>query len=403
MNQFFDPQQQQEAIRRRKLGEQLMAVGKQQPTQVVSGLAVPQSAAEQLARGLAAGIGSYQNARANALEDEYRVKSQQGLAEALKQYGNDPKALAGVLLQSPEYANAGLDIYTGSMEADRQAAAEEAKYNRTRADALADFERKAALNKELRAMELERDEQKYQRNKQDRIELAGIKSGANIIQDGEIVPNPEPQKPSLSKGQEAVDKAFAKEYVALQSVGGLADIDKRVGQLQEAAASLQSGKNITGAWTGLVPEFAEPALIPSTVETREAVEEVVQRNLREVLGAQFTQREGDRLIARAFNPKLSEEENAKRVGRLIKQIESALRSKRSAIEYFEENGTLVGWSGKLPSIGDLEAAVDGSSYQGVTPQASSALDAARQAIQAGRDPEMVKQRLRENGIDPAGL
>jgi hypothetical protein len=50
---------------------------------------------------------------------------------------------------------------------------------------------------------------------------------------------------------------------------------------------------------------------------------------------------------------LSEEENAKRVGRLINQIQEAAMQKASAIQYMDEHGTLEGWKGKLPSWSDF--------------------------------------------------
>ena len=93
----------------------------------------------------------------------------------------------------------------------------------------------------------------------------------------------------------------------------------------------------------------------------EAVEEVVQRNLRIVLGAQFTQKEGERLIARAFNPRLEEPENAKRVRRLITQIRTAAQQKQAASDYFEANGTLVGFKGKRPSLSDFDGIGRGTS------------------------------------------
>jgi hypothetical protein len=92
---------------------------------------------------------------------------------------------------------------------------------------------------------------------------------------------------------------------------------------------------------------------PQAVKTKNAVEEVVQRNLRLVLGAQFTEKEGERLIARAYNDRLDTQENAKRVNRLITQIKNAAETKADAIRYFEQNGTLTGWNGKLPSMSDF--------------------------------------------------
>jgi hypothetical protein len=88
-------------------------------------------------------------------------------------------------------------------------------------------------------------------------------------------------------------------------------------------------------------------------DTREQVEEVVQRNLRIVLGAQFTAQEGERLIARAYNPRLDESVNATRLERLYRQMGRAAQAQEQAARYFEENGTLRGWRGRLWGINDF--------------------------------------------------
>jgi len=109
-----------------------------------------------------------------------------------------------------------------------------------------------------------------------------------------------------------------------------------------------------------MPDFVTSITHPQAVNTREQVEEVVQRNLRVILGAQFTQKEGDRLIARAYNPRLSEAENAKRLGRLIVSMDRAAKAKLAAADYFERNGTMKGYRGSTSfSLADIEADIDG--------------------------------------------
>lgn len=167
-------------------------------------------------------------------------------------------------------------------------------------------------------------------------------------------------QPDLTPGQKAMDQSFAKEYVDWQATGGFADVEKQIDQLREIQDLLDPAKKknrrkpITGARVGMTPNAILPISNPLALAARDTVEEVVQRNLRLILGAQFTEREGQRLIARAYNPALSEEENHKRVSRLIKQIEAAAKAKDSAARYFEEHGTLRGWNGKLPSLSDFE-------------------------------------------------
>jgi len=150
-----------------------------------------------------------------------------------------------------------------------------------------------------------------------------------------------------TKGQEAVDKEFAKEYVAYKAKGGFSDTYKQLDQLNDAIAKLRTTDTATGPIVGRVPKFLRDAILPESASIQEAVEEVVQRNLRQVLGAQFTEKEGTRLIERAYNPRLSEAENVKRLNRLIDQIKTAAKAKEEAMAYYEEKGTLQGFKGKV--------------------------------------------------------
>lgn len=162
----------------------------------------------------------------------------------------------------------------------------------------------------------------------------------------------EGRKPT--EAQKAVDSNFGKDYAEWVAGGGHADTQRQIVQLEEVLGKLKSGKNLTGAFVGNTPDFLLNMFNPEAISARNAVEEVVQRNLRLVLGAQFTEKEGERLIARAYNPSLSEEENAKRVGRLLEQIKAGAAAKVSAGQYYEQHGTLRGWTGKLPTLADFD-------------------------------------------------
>lgn len=148
----------------------------------------------------------------------------------------------------------------------------------------------------------------------------------------------------LTEAQKQVDAEFAKTYAEMQAAGGIADIRKQVQQLKDAVEILRESDTITGPMIGRMPQFVQQAVNPDAINVREQVEEVVQRNLRLVLGAQFTQKEGERLISRAFNPALQEGDNIERVERLIQQMDSALDARQSAMAYYEKNGTIAGWT-----------------------------------------------------------
>lgn len=166
-----------------------------------------------------------------------------------------------------------------------------------------------------------------------------------------------PQTP----GQVALDKGFAKDYQQWRAAGGYADLEKQVAQLSTVLTNLEGpkGEGLTGKVLGAFPAGAR-VFAPNgeaSVEAQQQVEEVVQRSLRAVLGAQFAQKEGDRLIARAYNPQLDAKTNATRVRRLLESILKMGQAKEAAAQYFEQNGTLEGWAGTIPSVGSLDAAI----------------------------------------------
>jgi len=183
--------------------------------------------------------------------------------------------------------------------------------------------------------------------------------------------------------ERAGDLSYASDYTDFIT-GGFADGEKGLEQLKEVAINLKSGKQLTGPGIGLMPRFIKTMGLPESIDTQELLEEVVQRNLRLILGAQFTEREGTRLIERAYNPRLSEERNLKRVRRLFKQMQTALEAKKLAAKYFGENGTLKGFKGKLFS-----------SIDEILPED-------KQKVNITSDADIIKAFKAKTGVAPSG-
>jgi hypothetical protein len=175
-----------------------------------------------------------------------------------------------------------------------------------------------------------------------------------------------------SPAQKAVDQAFGKEYAEYTAAGGFADVQKQVGQLRSVVERLNDKKMsaVSGPVVGNVPDRANAFFNPDAIATRERVEEVAQRNLRAVLGGQFAQMEGAQLIKRAYNPLLPPEENAKRVTALMAAISGAAEQKARAAEYFEKNGTLAGFEGKMPSMASINESFDSAIGKPSVPEAA---------------------------------
>tara|TARA_R110002110_G_scaffold187835_1_gene395545 strand:+ start:395 stop:1921 length:1527 start_codon:yes stop_codon:yes gene_type:complete len=174
--------------------------------------------------------------------------------------------------------------------------------------------------------------------------------------------------------EQAADRTFGKYYAdTFIAGGGFEDLDSSKTKIQGVIKDLKEGKlNLTGLDVGLANStgrLALTTLYPDAANALDTVEEVVQRNLRVILGAQFTEREGTRLIERAYNPFLSEKVNANRLERLVSTMERQLQQKIKAIEYYQNNNrTLRGFKGYVPSLNDVQKAADSLIIEVATPK-----------------------------------
>jgi len=175
-------------------------------------------------------------------------------------------------------------------------------------------------------------------------------AGTTVIVGGEGKP--------LTPGQKKVDENFAETYAAFVT-GGATDTAKQVTQLSGALKQLEENKELTGPLIGLMPEALQSFAAPEALAVKQTIQEVVQRNLRAILGPAFTAKEGEALIARAFDPTLGQQENVKRVRRLLEQIERANGDTQAAVSFYETNGSLQGFKYKAPKLSDFEAAASG--------------------------------------------
>ena len=154
-----------------------------------------------------------------------------------------------------------------------------------------------------------------------------------------------PSGKPLTPAEKALDTKFSTDIYTEWKYGGASDAQKGIAQLNSAAKALEKNADLTGPGTSFWPNAVRAWWNPKSVDIEERVTEIVQRNLRLILGAQFTENEGKRLIARAYNIDLKAKTNAERVRRLVKQIALAAQAKQSAADWYEEHGTLQGWKG----------------------------------------------------------
>ena len=157
-------------------------------------------------------------------------------------------------------------------------------------------------------------------------------------------------KKQLTPLETKVEEKSAQDLVDFTSGGGFSDVQKGLSQLEIAKQTLQQqpeGK-ITGKLVGAQDDTGLLKYTnPTAQDTKEQVQEIAQRNLRLILGPQFTAKEGEALINRVYNPALPQSVNVKRLDLLQEQMTSAAKTKQEAVDYYNTNGTLKGFKGKL--------------------------------------------------------
>ena len=302
-----------------------------------------------LGKAALAGFGASQNTVDQALNTAYRNKILTGKEDNLynvdgalvnregqvvyqsptKQQERKTAVVDGVLVD----ANTGEVVYKSPLEARGQASQSSDiqlinRYNETFAKYQQD-PKNPLLRNEVKALELKLGLQQP---------LAAPQTQAEIV------------KKSLTPLETKVEEKSAQDLVDFTIGGGFSDVQKGLSQLEIAKQTLmqQPEGKITGKLVGVQDDTGVLKYTnPTAQDTKEQVQEIAQRNLRLILGPQFTAKEGEALINRVYNPALPQSVNVKRLDLLQEQMTSAAKTKQEAVDYYNTNGTLKGFKGKL--------------------------------------------------------
>lgn len=134
-------------------------------------------------------------------------------------------------------------------------------------------------------------------------------------------------------GQRELDKQAAKEYQEWSS-GGAKIADSEIAKLEKVVGDLSSGKVTTGGLTGMFPDQLTSK---DVLSARSDVQSSVMGSLRALLGAQFTEKEGERVIKNTWNEADSTENNIARLQRLVNDLKNKAQDKSQKASYFQEN------------------------------------------------------------------
>ena len=157
----------------------------------------------------------------------------------------------------------------------------------------------------------------------------------------------------LTDAQIKSDEEFGKWYTNewLVKGGGSTEatyLESLKGVRDTLVDAEKSGESITGVSQGVLTKFpmAQAFFNPEGAVVQDRIAGVAQLSLKAILGGQFSEKEGELLIQRAYNPLLSEAENIERLTQLINRIEKAENYKNDAARYYQENNTLAGFKPK---------------------------------------------------------
>lgn len=147
---------------------------------------------------------------------------------------------------------------------------------------------------------------------------------------------------------EATEKAKGRvKYLSEEKAAGESAIES----LEDVASKLKnpgSSKVKTGSILQAIPGIRSDAVqsvfSPETVAAKTQAQSALNAILRQTLGAQFTQQEGERVLNQIWDDKQPNTENARRILLKVKQLKGEMKAK----------GETLGASGGGPSEGDTK-------------------------------------------------
>ena len=177
----------------------------------------------------------------------------------------------------------------------------------------------------------------------------------------------EEKKAKGTLGQQAVDKAYAKEYVdfTTKGVNTLSTIEKLSG-LSKSLKKPDPKKYETfaidegGAITAAAPDFLKSR---NFIEQRDQARNFANSTLKELFGGQLSDAEREAAAREYYNEALGPEANARIMELKIADLRRAYEAKKAKAEYYQENETLQGYKGPqmdLEILGKVKPGVDAS-------------------------------------------
>jgi len=147
--------------------------------------------------------------------------------------------------------------------------------------------------------------------------------------------------------------------------GGRQTSEENIGKFGQIIQDLEQGQLDTRTLSEFVPfggDWWRSALNPTGQQGLDNVRGVIFQGLRDTLGAQFTEKEGERLVNAAYNPKLSEEQNIARLKPALARMKATFQAKEALTRHIIDGGDIREYKGKTPM--DVYKSFDGQAGSG---------------------------------------
>lgn len=148
--------------------------------------------------------------------------------------------------------------------------------------------------------------------------------------------------------QSSLDKVYARQYLDWNT-SGRAAARKNIDRLKNAKALLEKRKNdlvgTSGRVTGRLPDLLRSE---ESIALRQDVHSSAVGALRATLGAQFTEKEGERIMAMSYDEKLSPDQNIAKIDAAIRELEEGYNANDSMTQFYEGRGSLQGFKSNHP-------------------------------------------------------
>lgn len=151
----------------------------------------------------------------------------------------------------------------------------------------------------------------------------------------------EAKGPKLTVGQEAADREVGKDFANAPS--DQSSFDKNLQRLEDAKAMIEKKQKdffsmpTSGRLIGRLPDVFTPE---DNTFLRQEVQGAAQGGLKAALGTQFTEKEGERIMAASYDEKLSPEKNLEKINLAIKELKDQKALKDKMLDEFSKKGTV---------------------------------------------------------------